>query len=494
MKKLISFSLALLFVLLSAAGCSDATQEPEETTPVITEVAPGAEMEPETESLTPFWDAAEKVDLQGITINASCENYDSNFYNVLDWDELTGERLNDAVYDRNRLVEEALNCLFTSDYGSAVQKLEQSCISGSGDIDMTYALMGNGGGLLQKGYLKAFNTVDTIDMSQPFWDQGAIRSLSILGQTFCGMIDFGFDHYDSMAVLFYNGELVDEYQLEDPYELFKNQEWTIDKMKELILAVSTDQNGDGVYSIDRDIYGLCGREYNFQPILFTSGERLVGWDEANETFTFNFTNDRFLQVAEGIATIYDESANADYVHYANYDLGRTAFSDGRALFYSRLLGDFKQLREVEDDYGVICFPRYDFANEDTSYYVQNPTTLFLPILVGDDNRDGEGDFNEIGIFLQAVGAYTLDVTLNEYIENAVIGKGMRDQNSADMVRIMMQNRNFDLTQAFSFPNMSSGLYTCIKSNSGYASVAKKLQRSFGKLSDKIVEEVKEHLE
>jgi len=263
-------------------------------------------------------------------------------------------------------------------------------------------------------------------------------------------------------------------------------------MREQILAVSTDKNGDGKFSLDRDIYGLSGREYNFQPILFASGVRLVGWDEANETFTFNFMTERLLQVAEGIATIYEQPANADYVHFADYDLGRTAFSDGRSLFYSRLLGDFKQLREVEDDYGVICFPRYDFANEDTSYFVQNPTTLFLPIVIGDDNRDGDADYNEIGIFLQAVGAYTLDVTLDEYIENAVIGKGMRDQNSADMVRIMMQNRNFDLTQAFSFPNMASGLYTCIKSNSGYASVGKKLERSFGKLSDKIVDEVKEH--
>ncbi|MBQ4590974.1 MAG: extracellular solute-binding protein [Clostridia bacterium] len=491
MKRVFSFTLALLLLLLSAAGCSDATQEPEETTPVITESDLTA-IEPETESPTPFWDAADKVDLQGITINASCENYDSNFYNVLDWEELTGERLNDAVYDRNRFVEEALNCLFTSDYGSAVSKLEQSCISGSGDIDITYALMSNGGGLLQKGYLKAFNSVETIDMTQPFWDQGAIRSLSVLGQTFCGMLDFGFDHYDSMAVLFYNGELVEEYHLEDPYELFKNSEWTIDKMKEQIVTVSTDKNGDGKFSLDRDVYGLSGREYNFQPILFTSGVRLVGWDEENETFTFNFMNERLLQVAEGIATIYEEAANADYVHYADYDLGRTAFSDGRSLFYSRLLGDFKQLREVEDAYGVVCFPRYDFANEDTSYFVQNPTTLFLPIVVGDDNRDGDSDYNEIGIFLQAVGAYTYDVTLDEYIENAVIGKGMRDQNSADMVRIMMQNRNFDLTQAFSFPNMASGLYTCIKNNSGYASVGKKLERSFGKLSDKIVDEVKEH--
>ena len=51
-----------------------------------------------------------------------------------------------------------------------------------------------------------------------------------------------------------------------------------------------------------------------------------------------------------------------------------------------------------------------------------------------------------------------------YIENAVIGKGMHDEKSAEMVWIMMTNRSFDLTQAYSFPSISSNFANCIVQN------------------------------
>ena len=143
---------------------------------------------------------------------------------------------------------------------------------------------------------------------------------------------------------------------------------------------------------------------------------------------------------------------------------------------------------------MICFPRVSYENGDTSYFVQNPTTLFLPISVGDDNGDREPDYNEIGQFLQAVGAYTYDVTLDAYINSAVIGRGMRDQKSAEMVRIMMKSRSFDLCQAFSFDMVNTGFSGCVHSGSNFVSSAKKIENSFKKAADKIVTQIMEHVD
>ena len=120
--------------------------------------------------------------------------------------------------------------------------------------------------------------------------------------------------------------------------------------------------------------------------------------------------------------------------------------------------------------------------------------MFLPLVVGDDNGDGEADFDEIGIFLEAEGAYTYDETLNVYIENAVIGKGMRDEKSAEMVRIMMTNRSFDLTHAFSFPSIASNYAACVIGKANFASAAKKLERNFNKSAAKIVKELEANLD
>ena len=487
-------ALLLTLTLLSGAlsACGESAENTEETAPVQTAYPDAAVPEEETESLTPHWDAVRKEDLGGITVNATCDHFDSNYYNVLDWDEISGEMLADAMYNRNRYVEEQLNCLLAVSYGDEVHKLEQCVISGSGDVDLTYALISNGGGLLQKGYLTPFNKVETIDLTQPFWDQGSQKDLRLLGQMYYGFVDFGFDHYDSMTVLFYNGALLTQYQLEDPQELFLSDEWTIDKMLTQLQEVATDKNGDGKFDLRNDIFGLVGREYNFQPMEYASGIRLVTWDEAEKTFSLNLAEEHFIDVSTAIASVY--SSTNDFTDYTNYDQGRIAFSDGRALYYSRLLGDFRQLREVEDDYGVVCFPRYSYDTSESSFFVQNPTTLFLPLVIGDDNGDRWPDFDEIGIFLEAVGAYTYDDTLGVYIENAVIGKGMRDEKSAEMVRIMMTNRSFDLTQAFSFPSISSNYAACITGKANFASVAAKLNRGFNKAAATVVKSLEKSLD
>ena len=489
-----AIALCLTAVLLSGAfaACGETPEKTEETAPVQTVSPEAGVTEEETESPTPHWDAVRKEDLGGITVNITCDEFDSNYYNVVDWDEISGELLADAMYNRNRYIEAQLNCLMAVSYSDEIAKLEQSVVSGSGDVDLTYGLITNGGNLLQKGYLTPFNKLETVDMTQPYWDQGSQKDLKLLGQMFYGFVDFGFDHYDSMTVLFYNGALLTQYQLEDPQQLFLEDRWTIDKMLEQLEAVLTDLNGDGKYVLKDDVLGLVGREYYFQPMQYSSGVCLVSWNEAERAFKLNMTEEHFLDVSAAIASVYQRS-NA-FTDYSNYDQARISFSDGRALYYSRLLGDFRQLREVEDDYGVVCFPKYKDTEGDSAYFVQNPTTLFLPLLVGDDNGDREPDFNEIGIFLEAQGAYTFDNTLGIYIENAVIGKGMRDEQSAEMVRIMMTNRSFDLTHAYSFPSISSNYAGCVTNNSNFASIAKKLERNFNKSAEKIVREIEKNLD
>ena len=491
-KRILALCLASILVLGMLTACSETPEKADETPAQQTANPDAIAPEEETESPTPHWDAVKKEDLGGMNINITCDEFDSNYYNVVDWDEISGEMLADAMYDRNRYLEAQLNCLMVLNYSQEVTKLEQSVISGSGDVDLTYALVSNGGNLLQKGYLTPFNKLATIDMTQPYWDQGSQKDLKILGQMFYGFVDFGFDHYDSMTVLFYNGELLTQYQLEDPQELFLSEEWTVDKMVEQLQTVSTDIDGDGKFNLRKDVFGLVGREYNFQPIEYASGVRLVTWNEEERSFTLNMADEHFIDIAQSIAKVYAKSN--PYTDYESYDQGRIAFSDGRSLYYSRLLGDFRQLREVEDDYGVVCFPRYSMDGGETSYFVQNPTTLFLPLVVGDDNGDREPDFNEIGIFLEAQGAYTYDNTLSVYIENAVIGKGMRDEKSAEMVRIMMQNRSFDLTQAYNFQSLSSNFASCVIKDSNYASAAKKMEKNFNKAAQRIVKEIESHLD
>ena len=494
MKKWISLLLAVSLILALISSCGEAQTEETEKIPEEQEQTVSAEVTEETVSATPNWDSVEKPDLGGISIDIIQCPPSANYYDALDWDEMTGDKLNDAIYDRNRFVEHALNTtLNVIKENNAGNKLTQSAMSASGDYDLGFDLIQSyAGGLLQKGLLRSYNTIRTIDLSAPWWDQSALKTMTIEGQSFFGLLDFSFDMCESLTVLFYNGELITQNQLDDPYELFLEEDWTIDRLKSMMEVVSLDKNGDGKFEIKYDCFGLAGREYTFQPMLFTSGVELISWNEQDKAFVLNLEDERFLSVAEAVGGIYERGN--PLVDYSDYDAGRNAFKEGRVLFYSRLLGDYNNLRTNEDDYGVIGFPRYDYTSSESKYFVQNPDALFLPIVVGDDNGDGKGDYNEIGYFLQAVGSYSRDVTKEVYVENAVIGKGMRDIHSAEAVRYMMANLGYDLGQSYSLSTILSGFGSAVMANSRYASTAKTLEKQFNKLTGKILEAIEEAVE
>lgn len=489
MKRLISFTMALMICLLSLAACGETQQEETQKTDDTAAIA--TEEVAETESLTPNWDAVEKTNLNGISIDIACPGASTTYYDALDVEEITGDKLNDAIYNRNRALEDAMDFKLNALPGTGdASALSQSVTAGTGDWDMALALIqGNGSSLLTQGYLRSFNSLENVDMSMPWWDQSAIDTMSVNGQMFFGMMDFSVDIYESLTVLFYNGELLDRFQLDDPYELYQNSSWTIDVMLEMIETVATDLNGDGKYDITNDLYGLSGRQYQFQPILFTSGLEIVSWNEQENKFEHSLGNEYFLSVAEAIGNLYDTSRNG--VEYGYTDTSRNAFKDGRVLFYSRLLGDYNLLRDQEDDYGIICFPRYDYTNEKSLCFVQNPNALFLPIMAGDDNGDGKQDYAEIGAFLQAVGAYTYDITKEVYVENTVIGKGARDANSAEMVRHLLANKGYCLGQTYSFESTLSGLSSAIIANARYASAARVMEKPFTNLANKMVAAIQE---
>ncbi len=301
MKRLISFTMALLICLLSLTACGEVQQE--ETQKTDDTAATPTETEAETISLTPNWDAVEKTNLNGISIDIACPGASLTYYDALDVEEITGDQLNDAIYNRNRALEEQMDFKLNALPGTgAASALVASVTAGSGDWDLALALIqGNGATLLKQGYLRSFNSLENVDMTMPWWDQSAIDTMAVNGQMFFGMMDFSVDIYESLTVLFYNGELIDRFQLEDPYALYQESAWTIDKMLEMIETVANDENGDGKFDINTDVYGLSGREYGFQPIFFSSGMEIVTFNDEEQKFQHNLTDERYVAIAEAVA-------------------------------------------------------------------------------------------------------------------------------------------------------------------------------------------------
>ena len=57
-----------------------------------------------------------------------------------------------------------------------------------------------------------------------------MEDLSIKGKLFTVAGDIGYNYKRSTSVLFFNKKLIETKQLENPYDLFNNNQWTLDKL------------------------------------------------------------------------------------------------------------------------------------------------------------------------------------------------------------------------------------------------------------------------
>ncbi len=207
--------------------------------------------------------------------------------------------------------------------------LEACVVSGSRDVDLAYYLQDSVPGQISKGYLMPFDNLEYVDMTKPYWDQTAIETLSVNGKIFHGYVDFDFDHYDSMAILFYNGEIVTDFNLDDPHELYLEQEWTMDKMHDMMQAVAADLNGDGEMTITRDRYGFVGRQFTFLTWIHASGLDLMKVEGTGEDtqFTLNLLDEKLMKVGDLASDMLN---NPSLSSLGGTDENHTAFPATRA--------------------------------------------------------------------------------------------------------------------------------------------------------------------
>ncbi|MBR5679176.1 MAG: extracellular solute-binding protein, partial [Clostridia bacterium] len=429
----------------------------------------------EEEDETPhYYDSLEAGDYEGWTLNIANDGLSSEYYSGFTVEELTGDVFSDALYNRQIAVQDKFNVLIVENHNGGPSGIKQCVTAGTGDVGFGYVLEGSCMGLISGNYVLPITDLPVIRMENPYWDQGAQKTLTFFGKMYFGYADIGWDHYESMAVLFYNGYLLTNNAVNDsPYDLYKEGKWTLDAMYDMMTVVALDADGDGKMTAGKDIFGWSGREFQYLPSLYSSNFRLASYNEEEEAFVMNITQEGVMAVGDLLNKIINDK---DLSVVGRNDETRNMFKDGSCLFYSRLLGDFRNLRDKEDDYGIICYPSLE-ENTEGMVYVQQPYAIMVPSDCPDDER--------VGTLLEALAAYTYDNVLDDYINKTVIGKGARDEQSAELLRKFMTIRAYDLCYAIAVyaPIDAYGLGV---TKGNYASAQQRQEKVFAKSTAKIV--------
>ncbi|MBO5219196.1 MAG: extracellular solute-binding protein, partial [Clostridia bacterium] len=122
--------------------------------------------------------------------------------------------------------------------------------------------------LARDGMLYDLRKNGNVDLSMPWWSQMFDEETALDGKSYYANGDVCMSFIRASYCMLFNKSLIEDYKLEDPYELVEKGEWTMDKVLELSEAFATDTNGDGEYT-SADNVGL-GVLNNHVEVFFTS--------------------------------------------------------------------------------------------------------------------------------------------------------------------------------------------------------------------------------
>jgi len=175
--------------------------------------------------------------------------------NTLEWrdvdftaEEQNGEPINDAVYNKNLIIEEMFNIKIIpihTDPGSHVGNIRKAVKAGDNAYDLTFNSTFDSSILAQEGILYDLFSVSNIDLSDQWWDQNAVKDLSIMNKLYYVTGDIGTMYKKSVGIILFNKQMMQDYALGNPYQLVEEKKWTMDKFLEMCTAVSQDLDSNG---------------------------------------------------------------------------------------------------------------------------------------------------------------------------------------------------------------------------------------------------------
>ena len=150
-----------------------------------------------------------------------------------------------------------------------------------------------------------------------------------------------------------------------------------------------------------------------------------------------------------------------------------------------------ELREMEDDYGVLPYPKLDEAQEEYYTHLLGRTgTFFLPKTLTDEKA------GMVGHVVEVLSAYSYRYLCPAIYDVTLTNKGIRDEESLEMLTMIMDRRTYDfsmfLEYGTSFPYAPGVCYrNLIATNNSnitsyYEKYLSQAEKSLKTLSDTIL--------
>ncbi len=188
-------------------------------------------------------------------------------------------------------------------------------------------------------------------------------------------------------------------------------------------------------NIEKDRYGIVGWVFEIAPaFLVSSGYSPLDKDADNMPI-LNQNVDEAHDIYQKIVDIFADGQYAWASAASNeYEVQVRAFTEGRAMFNDLFLGELSRYKEVEFDFGILPYPKW---NEDMPYMNRssNMTALtYIPVT--------NPNLELTGAVLEEMAYQSYLALTPAYFDTVLTVKSTRDVESEEMLPIIKDNARF----------------------------------------------------
>ena len=375
---------------------------------------------------------------------------------VVSADETT-DTLETAIYESNMRIEELFNFTLVEKkfprgdwetmWIDQANDLIRNFNSGEDVYDFVFYAVNQYPDLIANGYILDLSDFEQLQLDQPWWDAQLNEDITINDRLYMTSGPINLMAYDNMACLIFNKSIIENNRLDSPYDMVRDGTWTLDALYGLAtecVNLGTDEHywilaGQGGTST----YGT-GIHRDYPPYFLTSaGIRFVEETDGDYNLTVGSSDDFYLALDK--ITPFFTHCSSGGVGGGDASGGNNGrmqyFKEGRVAFCMISTIEAFDMRDTEIEFGFLPLPKlrveqenYITSVEDHMSYLCIPTTSERP--------------EDVASMLDALAYDRYKNVVPVYYDSYVTYKGVRDEDSLEMLEIMTEGRTVDIGVAY----------------------------------------------
>ncbi len=442
----LSFLLALLSLGSTLLSCGDTTKTPAQTNNAVTS--------PSTEAITEAQTSEEDM-RRAVSDGVPELNFDGAEFRTITQDSTvndiwvdgeSGDVLDDAIYSRNRAIEERFNITIPEaiavSYGDISSYVKKIVSAGDDAYDLVIGQMEQTGQDALGGYFMNWYDLPYLDFTKPWFPSTLVEETTVNDKMFIIASDLSLSYVLYTYCIYYDKAKAADYDLPDLYTLVDEGKWTIDQLFNLTKDIYVDLDGSNDPS-DGDYYGMYAALDGC-----TVGAYFYGIDQPyvsikDGNISMDINTSKTASALEKFRSGFFDTQGVRSVTSSVTTYGAaTEFVKGNYLFSPSIIKyALYDLRNMKSEYGILPFPKWDEAQ--TRYYSAidaGSSVLTVPTTAQNTEM--------IGAVVQALSAESWKSVMPTFYDTVMDSKIANDEGTVRMLDTIFDSRVIDFAYIY----------------------------------------------